>query len=67
MGSIEAKTIEINSSMINADRLNVPFSKDSIIHIIKNRGMHIIGGLVIVEIVSAIFCFSIKIIIMRLN
>ena len=51
IGRTDAKTSEINSNPMNLDKLNVPFSNDKIRQIIKNRGMHMIGGLVIVDTV----------------
>ena len=60
IGRTEAKTIEITSKMINLEMLKTPFSNDNIIQIIKNNGIHIIGGLVNVEIHLAIFNFSMK-------
>lgn len=50
MGNIDAKTSDINSKTRNLEKSKTPFLKDNIIHIIKNNGIQIIGGLVIVEI-----------------
>lgn len=55
IGNIDANTNEINSKTINLFMSNVPFSKDKIKQIIKNNGIQMIGGLVNVEIVLAIF------------
>ena len=49
IGKIEANTMEINSRAGNSHRL----PHDNVIHIIKNRGIQIIGGFVKVEIVFA--------------
>ncbi|MBR0371242.1 MAG: hypothetical protein IJH63_11065 [Methanobrevibacter sp.] len=49
IGNIEANTIEINSRVGNSHRL----LHESVRHIIKNRGIHIIGGFVKAEIVFA--------------
>ena len=55
MGSIDAKINETSSRTMNLFKLNSPPLNDSIKQMIKNNGMHIIGGLVIVDIVFAIF------------
>lgn len=57
-GIIDVKTSRINSTVMNFDRLNTPFSNDIIYEIIKNNGMQIIGGCVIVEIALAILILS---------
>ncbi|MBR0058700.1 MAG: hypothetical protein IJP99_05140 [Methanobrevibacter sp.] len=49
IGNIEANTIEINSRVGNSQRL----LHESVRHIIKNRGIQIIGGFVKAEIVFA--------------
>ena len=55
MGNMDANIIETNSKTMNLLKLNSPPLKDNIKHIIKNNGMHIIGGLVSVDIVFAVF------------
>ena len=67
IGKTEAKTRDMISRTMNLPKLNAPFSKDNTRHIIKNRGMHIIGGFVNVEIVFAIFNLFIRIFILLLN
>ena len=52
IGSADAKTIETNSKVIKLSKL---YFKVNVTHIIKNKGMHMIGGLVNVDIVFAIF------------
>ena len=59
IGSIEANTIEIDSKRMNLAKLNWPFSNDNTIDIIRNSGMHMIGGFVNVDIALAIFNLSI--------
>lgn len=49
LGKIDAKIIDINSKTGNSHRLLI----DNVKQIIKNNGIHIIGGFVIVEIVLA--------------
>ena len=57
--SIEANTIEIDSKRMNLAKLNWPFTNDNTIDIIRNSGMHMIGGFVNVDIALAIFNLSI--------
>ena len=55
MGSMDAKISETISRTMNLLKSNLPCVNDSERQIIKNNGMHIIGGLVIVDIVFAVF------------
>jgi hypothetical protein len=55
IGNTDANTSEISSSALNFEKLNAPFSNDKTKQMMKNNGMHMIGGLVKVEIVFAIF------------
>ena len=54
IGNIEAKTRDINSSAMNLYASNAPLSNERTIEMTKNSGMHIIGGFVKVDILSAI-------------
>ena len=64
IGRIDAKINEINSRTMNLLKLNIPFSNDKTRQIMKNNGMQIIGGFVIVEIVLAIFNLFIRLFIL---
>jgi hypothetical protein len=55
IGSREAKTNETTSRTMNFEKSNPSGVNDNVRQIMKNSGMHMIGGLVIVEILSAIF------------
>ena len=55
IGRMEAKISEMISMTMNLLKSNPSGVNDSVRHIIKNNGMHIIGGFVNVEIVFAIF------------
>ena len=55
IGRSEANISEITSRTMNFEMSNPPAVNDSVKQIIKNSGMHMIGGLVNVEIRSAIF------------
>jgi hypothetical protein len=53
MGSIDAKISETISKTMNSLKSNLPALNDNVRQMIKNNGMQIIGGLVIVDIVFA--------------
>jgi hypothetical protein len=55
IGRTDAKTRDMTSRTMNLDKSNPPGVNDNVAHIIKKSGMQIIGGLVSVEIVLAIF------------
>ena len=59
IGRIEAKISETISNVTNFEMSNPSPVNDNIKQMTKNNGMHMIGGLVNVEIFSAIFNFSI--------
>ena len=59
IGNIDAKIIEINSKSGNSHKLLI----DKVKQIIRNNGMHIIGGFVNVEIVFANLNFEFMIIV----
>ena len=61
IGRIDAKIKDITSSTINSPIFSLIHK-----HIIKNKGIQIIGGLVSVEIILAILNLSIYIIILKL-
>ena len=54
MGRAEANTSETASITMNLETSNPSGVNESVRHIIKNSGMHIIGGFVNVEILLAI-------------
>lgn len=58
-GRAEVNINDISSRTANFDMLNVPFSNDKTVHIIRNSGMHIIGGFVTADIALATFCLFI--------
>ena len=51
IGRADANINEISSRIINFEKSNDPFSNDNTKQIMKNSGMHMIGGLVNVEII----------------
>ena len=59
IGRIEAKISETISNVTNFEMSNPSPVNDNVKQMTKNNGMHMIGGLVNVEIFSAIFNFSI--------
>ncbi|MBQ2831204.1 hypothetical protein [Methanobrevibacter sp.] len=66
-GRIEANISEISSKTMNLFKSNAPFSKESAKHIIRNSGIVIIGGFVIVDIALAIFTLSMLLCMVHLN
>ena len=55
IGNMEAKISEITSRTMNFPESNPFGPNDNVRQIMKNKGMQIIGGFVIVEILLAIF------------
>ena len=67
IGRMDAKIRETNSKTMNSDKSNPFGQNDNVKQIITNKGIVMIGGLVKVDTVSAIFNFPIWLFIQLLN